>query len=164
MQEQENTSGEGQTQASLFRAAEYVRMSTEHQQYSTENQADKIREYAARRGIEIIKTYTDAGRRCNNLSRMSKPGRRTSRSSWSTTSAAGVASRMPMRVLTTSTSAVVPAFRSLTVPSSSRTMAHRPRSRRYSMSRLKVARDTSSTSRNTSIGTTRRSWSIWSIL
>ena len=62
MQEQENTNGEGQTQASLFRAAEYVRMSTEHQQYSTENQADKIREYAARRGIEIIKTYADAGK------------------------------------------------------------------------------------------------------
>lgn len=62
MQEQENTGGEGQTQASLFRAAEYVRMSTEHQQYSTENQADKIREYAARRGIEIIKTYADAGK------------------------------------------------------------------------------------------------------
>ena len=38
-------------QPSLFRAAEYVRMSTEHQQYSTENQADKIREYAAQRGI-----------------------------------------------------------------------------------------------------------------
>lgn len=36
-------------------------MSTEHQQYSTENQADKIREYAARRGIEIIKTYADVG-------------------------------------------------------------------------------------------------------
>lgn len=62
MQEQENTGGEGQTQASLFRAAEYVRMSTEHQQYSTENQSDKIREYAARRGIEIIKTYADAGK------------------------------------------------------------------------------------------------------
>ena len=30
-----------------FRAAQYVRMSTEHQQYSTENQGDKIREYAA---------------------------------------------------------------------------------------------------------------------
>ena len=42
MQEQENTDGDGQTQASLFRAAQYVRMSTEHQQYSTENQADKI--------------------------------------------------------------------------------------------------------------------------
>ena len=46
----------------LFRAAEYVRMSTEHQQYSTENQADKIREYAARRGIEIVRTYADEGK------------------------------------------------------------------------------------------------------
>ena len=46
----------------LLRAAEYVRMSTEHQQYSTENQADKIREYAARRGIEIVRTYADAGK------------------------------------------------------------------------------------------------------
>ena len=60
--QEENTDRDGQTQASLFRAAEYVRMSTEHQQYSTENQADKIREYAARRGIEIIKTYADAGK------------------------------------------------------------------------------------------------------
>jgi DNA invertase Pin-like site-specific DNA recombinase len=50
------------SQASIFRAAEYVRMSTEHQQYSTENQSDKIREYAARRGIEIVKTYADAGK------------------------------------------------------------------------------------------------------
>ncbi len=46
----------------LTRAVEYVRMSTEHQQYSTENQADKIREYAARRGIEIVRTYADAGK------------------------------------------------------------------------------------------------------
>jgi DNA invertase Pin-like site-specific DNA recombinase len=60
MQEQEIT-GNG-SQASLFRAAEYVRMSTEHQQYSTENQADKIREYAERRGIQIIKTYADSGK------------------------------------------------------------------------------------------------------
>jgi DNA invertase Pin-like site-specific DNA recombinase len=44
------------------RAAEYVRMSTEHQQYSTENQGDKIREYAERRGIEIVKTYADEGK------------------------------------------------------------------------------------------------------
>jgi DNA invertase Pin-like site-specific DNA recombinase len=49
-------------QPPLFRAAEYVRMSTEHQQYSTENQADKIREYAATRGIEIIRTYADEGK------------------------------------------------------------------------------------------------------
>jgi DNA invertase Pin-like site-specific DNA recombinase len=45
-----------------LRAAEYVRMSTEHQQYSTENQGDKIREYAARRGMEIIRTYADEGK------------------------------------------------------------------------------------------------------
>jgi DNA invertase Pin-like site-specific DNA recombinase len=45
-----------------LRAVEYVRMSTEHQQYSTENQAAKIREYAARRGIEIVRTYADAGK------------------------------------------------------------------------------------------------------
>ena len=62
MPEQETTGNEGETQASLFRAAQYVRMSTEHQQYSTENQADKIREYAARRGIEIVKTYADEGK------------------------------------------------------------------------------------------------------
>jgi DNA invertase Pin-like site-specific DNA recombinase len=30
----------------LMRGAQYVRMSTEHQQYSTQNQADKILEYA----------------------------------------------------------------------------------------------------------------------
>jgi len=45
-----------------FRAAEYVRMSTEHQQYSTENQADKIREYAVLRNIEIVRTYADEGK------------------------------------------------------------------------------------------------------
>ena len=46
----------------LTRAAEYVRMSTEHQQYSTENQEDAIRQYAARRGIEIVRTYADEGK------------------------------------------------------------------------------------------------------
>ena len=45
-----------------FEAAQYVRMSTEHQQYSTQNQADKIQEYADKRGIEIIKTYADEGK------------------------------------------------------------------------------------------------------
>lgn len=42
-------------------AAEYVRMSTEHQQYSTENQSDVIREYAQKRGMVIVRTYEDAG-------------------------------------------------------------------------------------------------------
>jgi DNA invertase Pin-like site-specific DNA recombinase len=52
----------GEERTSAFRAAEYVRMSTEHQQYSTENQADKIREYASRRDIQIVRTYADAGK------------------------------------------------------------------------------------------------------
>ncbi len=44
------------------RAVEYVRMSTDHQRYSTENQSDVIRQYAAKRGIEIVRTYADAGK------------------------------------------------------------------------------------------------------
>ncbi len=43
-------------------AAEYVRMSTEHQQYSTENQQDVFRQYAESRGMAIVRTYTDAGK------------------------------------------------------------------------------------------------------
>ncbi len=46
----------------LARAAEYVRMSTDHQRYSTENQGDAIRQYAAARGFEIVQTYADAGK------------------------------------------------------------------------------------------------------
>ena len=60
--EQSDRGDAGKAPPAVLRAAEYVRMSTEHQQYSTENQADKIREYAARRGIQIIRTYTDAGK------------------------------------------------------------------------------------------------------
>jgi DNA invertase Pin-like site-specific DNA recombinase len=40
-------------------AAQYLRMSTEHQQYSIDNQADAIRRYAEAQGFEIIKTYID---------------------------------------------------------------------------------------------------------
>jgi DNA invertase Pin-like site-specific DNA recombinase len=47
---------------SLRRAAEYVRMSTEHQQYSSENQGEAIRRYAERRGMVIVRTYADAGK------------------------------------------------------------------------------------------------------
>ena len=49
------------------RAAQYVRMSTEHQQYSTENQGDKIKEYAARHGFEIVRTYADEGKSGLNI-------------------------------------------------------------------------------------------------
>lgn len=37
-------------------------MSTEHQKYSTENQAETIRHYAAARAIDIVKTYADEGK------------------------------------------------------------------------------------------------------
>ncbi|HEV2152998.1 recombinase family protein [Bradyrhizobium sp.] len=48
-------------------AAEYVRMSTDHQQYSTANQSQAIREYATRHGFKIEKTYEDSGKSGLNL-------------------------------------------------------------------------------------------------
>jgi len=54
-------------QAPSVRAAEYVRMSTEHQKYSTENQSDAIHRYADQRGITIVRTYIDAGRSGLNI-------------------------------------------------------------------------------------------------
>src|SRR5579859_1164695 len=44
------------------RAAKYVRMSTEHQRYSTENQADAIGKYARRNNLSIVKTFVDYGK------------------------------------------------------------------------------------------------------
>jgi DNA invertase Pin-like site-specific DNA recombinase len=52
----------GEISGKLVRAAQYVRMSTEHQKYSTENQSEAMQEYAARRDIEIVRTYADAGK------------------------------------------------------------------------------------------------------
>lgn len=46
----------------LSPAAAYVRMSTDHQKYSTENQLETIRRYADQRGFEIIQIYEDSGR------------------------------------------------------------------------------------------------------
>jgi DNA invertase Pin-like site-specific DNA recombinase len=37
-------------------------MSTEHQQYSTQNQGDAIRQYAEKRGMVIVRTYADSGK------------------------------------------------------------------------------------------------------
>jgi DNA invertase Pin-like site-specific DNA recombinase len=51
-----------QSQARLIRAAEYVRMSTDQQQFSIAYQQAAIRLYAAQRGITVIKTYADEGR------------------------------------------------------------------------------------------------------
>ena len=49
------------------RAAQYIRMSTEHQKYSTGNQSDAIQRYADRRGYEIVRTCADTGKSGLNL-------------------------------------------------------------------------------------------------
>src|SRR5208283_979518 len=53
-------------------AAQYVRMSTEHQQYSIENQQIVIAEYAATLGLQIVKTYADHAR--SGLDLAGRPG------------------------------------------------------------------------------------------
>ena len=46
----------------LVPAAQYLRMSTDHQQYSLDNQADAMARYATDHGFVIVKTYSDAAR------------------------------------------------------------------------------------------------------
>src|ERR1700693_2505854 len=55
-------------------AAKYVRMSTEHQQYSIDNQADAISRYAREHNMEIVRTYTDSGK--SGLTIHGRPGLR----------------------------------------------------------------------------------------
>jgi DNA invertase Pin-like site-specific DNA recombinase len=57
-----------------IQAAQYVRMSTEHQQYSIDNQSDAIKEYARMHGMDIVKTYSDAGK--SGLRIENRPGLR----------------------------------------------------------------------------------------
>ncbi|MBI5263854.1 MAG: recombinase family protein [Bradyrhizobium sp.] len=45
-----------------LRAAQYVRMSTDHQRYSIQNQAAAIAAYAQQNGLNIVQTYRDDGR------------------------------------------------------------------------------------------------------
>jgi Resolvase, N terminal domain len=55
--------GDGKpTGESFVRAAAYVRMSTDLQQYSTENQLSAIMRFAAARGFEVVRVYEDAGK------------------------------------------------------------------------------------------------------
>jgi DNA invertase Pin-like site-specific DNA recombinase len=55
------------SEAMAILAAAYVRMSTEHQQYSTSNQLDAIKEYAKRRGMTITQVYSDEGKSGLNI-------------------------------------------------------------------------------------------------
>jgi DNA invertase Pin-like site-specific DNA recombinase len=59
-------SAKGASPASLAKglvpAAAYVRMSTDHQKYSVDNQLEAIHAYAGQRGFEIVLIYSDLGR------------------------------------------------------------------------------------------------------
>ncbi|MGY8685353.1 recombinase family protein [Bradyrhizobium sp. UFLA05-153] len=118
------------------RAAQYVRMSTDQQKYSTENQSEVIASYAKSRNLSIVRTYSDEG-----LSGLSIDWRDGLKSliadvesgradyDWilSMMSAAGAAFRMPMKAPSMSSSAKGPASRSTTVRMNSRmTAAWRP--------------------------------------
>lgn len=59
--------GVPETATGPARAAQYVRMSTEHQQYSTENQMDAIAHYAETRKMQIVRTYSDEARSGLNI-------------------------------------------------------------------------------------------------
>jgi DNA invertase Pin-like site-specific DNA recombinase len=54
------------------RAAQYLRMSREHQRYSAINQAAAIAVYAAERDIPIVRTYSDEGK--SGLTLKERPG------------------------------------------------------------------------------------------
>ena len=57
----------GQKSVEIIAAAEYLRMSTEHQNYSLLNQQTAIREFAMQNGMEVIKSYTDGGKSGLNI-------------------------------------------------------------------------------------------------
>jgi DNA invertase Pin-like site-specific DNA recombinase len=48
--------------AKPIRAAQYVRMSTEHQKYSTQNQLARLAHYAGLHNLQIVRTYADPGK------------------------------------------------------------------------------------------------------
>jgi DNA invertase Pin-like site-specific DNA recombinase len=54
--------GEDKRTSPPRRAAIYMRMSTDLQQYSTENQAKAIYDYAEKRNIEVVRKYVDEGK------------------------------------------------------------------------------------------------------
>lgn len=58
---------EGECGGNKIPVAQYTRMSTEHQRYSTENQSQFIDEFAEKNGMEIVRTYQDDGKSGLNI-------------------------------------------------------------------------------------------------
>ncbi|GAB2871768.1 recombinase family protein [Paraburkholderia jirisanensis] len=56
----------------LMPVAQYLRMSTDHQQYSTENQRQAIAEYAFKHDMIVVRTYIDEGK--SGLTFKGRPG------------------------------------------------------------------------------------------
>src|SRR5713226_4102167 len=56
----------------ILRAAQYVRMSTDYQRYSIENQAAVIAAYAQLHKLSIVRTYRDEGE--SGLALKNRPG------------------------------------------------------------------------------------------
>ena len=63
----ERPDAESASKPQFRRAAAYVRMSTDHQRWSTENQSDAIERYAVGHSMEIVRRYEDAGKSGLNL-------------------------------------------------------------------------------------------------
>jgi Resolvase, N terminal domain len=53
-------------------AAQYIRMSTEHQKYSPENQLEAIAAYASLFSMDVVQTYSDLGK--SGLKLANRPG------------------------------------------------------------------------------------------
>jgi DNA invertase Pin-like site-specific DNA recombinase len=55
-----------------IRAAQYIRMSIEHQNFSPENQLNAIATYASLLNMEVVQTYSDLGK--SGLKLANRPG------------------------------------------------------------------------------------------
>jgi DNA invertase Pin-like site-specific DNA recombinase len=62
------------TDQPLIPVAQYLRMSTNHQQYSLANQRQALLEYATQHSMVVIQTYSDPG--CSGLELKNRPGLR----------------------------------------------------------------------------------------
>jgi DNA invertase Pin-like site-specific DNA recombinase len=60
------------TSVGIEPVAAYVRMSTDHQRYSIDNQSDALAAYAVDHGMAIVRSYTDPGR--SGLTLVKRPG------------------------------------------------------------------------------------------